>query len=487
MSERTKRRNAAPERSAQHQAALAYAARGWRVFPVYASTASGGCDCPRPSCKAQGKHPHIEDWQNVATSDATTISSWWEKWPNANIGIATGRESDLWVLDIDTVEGADHTLKLCGDEAWKDTLTAVTGRGRHLYFRYPLGQEVFNRTGVGPGLDVRGNGGYVIGPGSIHKSGRRYEWVDSSIPVASAPECLLELVTTRTIARSPGQRIPKGTRHDAFVRSAGSMRGTHGMGPQAIEATLLQEMAPLCASPMTADRRQDTYRIANDIGNLPMEVENPDTLPLDEYVATAIGENRIAYEGRRTWCSPFFHLVRKLKCRTEFAGKDAFYAAELLETSLVNIANGAAPVWEYHFGSLDSEPRMLFIETWDEVKVSENGNPLQDAYDEAKHRRLFPPEFSSERFSLFISVVGLLQLRSPGRSIAISVEAFASLLGCHRNTISTYLKYAQRLNLLALAKQSSYEKRLAAEYHFHIDQWDLHSGNYLGPRLEQSH
>ena len=130
-----------------------------------------------------------------------------------------------------------------------------------------------------------------------------------------------------------------------------------------------------------------------------------------------------------------------------------------------------------HFYSPTSGGR---AETWDEVKLSENDDPLLDAYDEARKRPLFPPESVSHGFSLFISVVGHLQRRFPGRPETISVAAFGRLLGCHRNTISLYKKHAKKLNLLTLKKQPSYEEGVASEYHFPIDQWDWHSGHYLG-------
>jgi len=475
--------NGIPKPSLQRERALEYAAKGLRVFPVYEPISNDQCSCRRkPSCDDIGKHPRNRNGFKGASSDRAKVLDWWLRWPRANIGIATGRESGIWVLDFDGKEGAAFLRELCREhgEEWLETLTATTGRGRHLYFRYPANREIGNRTGVRPGLDVRGKGGYVIAPGSIHEFGSRYEWVDPNAPIAAAPEWLLELVTTKTPRRSPGQTIPKGTRHDAFLHSAGYLRGHLGMEPAAIEATLLREKAPLCASPMTADRRKDTRRIANDIGKLPTKVDSADVLPLDDFVAVAIEKNKAAYEHREKWHSPFFYFAKRLKSRTEFAGKDALSAAKLLDAVLTKSSSEGVDHWEHHFGNLHvDDPRSSFIAVWDVPKLTETDSPLQDAYDEAIKRPLFPSEDISPGYSQFISVVGHRQRATPGVPIPISGEAFGGLLGYHHTTISDYLSIARRFNLLTWEKQSSYTKGRASEYLFRLDQWDWDSGHQL--------
>lgn len=156
--------------------ALDHAAKGFHIFPV------------RPN----GKKPAIEDWPAKATVDLETIEEWWRRRPEANIGIAT---ADLLVVDID--DKADR----CGSLSWlelglehggaPDTLTARTASGgRHLFFRPPW--PVPNSAGrLGEGLDVRGDGGYVVAPGSTIE-GRVYEW-ETVAEIADAPQWLLDL------------------------------------------------------------------------------------------------------------------------------------------------------------------------------------------------------------------------------------------------------------------------------------------------------
>ncbi len=156
-------------------AGLAYAARGWLVFPCYEARGAG-CTCSDPKCDAQGKHPRIK-WRMGASRDPNKIRGWWRKWPSANIAIATGAASGIWVLDVDTDKAGDETLTtLIGNHRIPTTMIVNTGGGGwHYYFTWPAdGRVIGNRIEIGKGLDARGEGGYVVAPPSNHKSGRLY-------------------------------------------------------------------------------------------------------------------------------------------------------------------------------------------------------------------------------------------------------------------------------------------------------------------------
>ncbi len=181
---------------------LSYAARGWAVFPVFTIDASGQCDCYGSTKKCTpGKHPRTKNGLNDATCDPTIISHWWERWPNANVGLATGAASRLVVLDVDPGHGGDETLtdlELLHGKLPQTVEVLTGGGGRHVYFRWP-GRAVPNSAGkIGPGLDVRGDGGYVVVPPSLHQSGQRYQWEISSDPsdveLAEIPAWLLQLM-----------------------------------------------------------------------------------------------------------------------------------------------------------------------------------------------------------------------------------------------------------------------------------------------------
>lgn len=169
--------------------ALQYAGRGWRIFPCH-TTISGVCSCGEPCSKNAGKHPRIKAWQKAATTDQEQILAWWTKWPDANIGVATG--SGLVVTDLDgLIEIAKMTALAEPHGGLPETLVAATARGFHIYLKgdWPTTKKVPTAPGekTADGLLVRGTGGYVIAPPSFHASGTRYLWA-KEVPIASMPQ-----------------------------------------------------------------------------------------------------------------------------------------------------------------------------------------------------------------------------------------------------------------------------------------------------------
>jgi Bifunctional DNA primase/polymerase, N-terminal len=123
-----------------------------------------------------------------AATDPALVTTWWTQLPEANIGIATGRNSNLVVLDIDGAKGEAFLAFVEAKHGpLPPTLEVKTGKGRHLYFRYPDNvAKVKSVAHKETGLDVRADGGYVVGPPSIHASGHRY------VVVPNAPDDLPE-------------------------------------------------------------------------------------------------------------------------------------------------------------------------------------------------------------------------------------------------------------------------------------------------------
>ncbi len=150
--------------------AIKLAERGFRILPVSGPAMPGS---------SPGKRPLISKWQQDATTDPDQIRGWFARWPHANIGIATGRESGIFVLDVDPKHDGLTSLDALRKEIdLPPTLTVRTGSGGlHLYYRYPEGTLIKNMTSsLGAGLDIRGEGGQVVAPPSLHVSGKRYEW-----------------------------------------------------------------------------------------------------------------------------------------------------------------------------------------------------------------------------------------------------------------------------------------------------------------------
>lgn len=221
----------------QKEAALRWAAQGRAVFPLWWRYEDGRCACGLPLCGSPGKHPRISKGFHVATTDKKQIRAWWTRWPHANIGMATGRPSGLVVLDVDEDVGIKSMNKI--DEPVPDTYTVVTqGGGLHLYFKAP-DHEVRGRIRFLPGLDLRGDGGYVVVPPSPG-----YE-VAFDAPVADYDwlHKLLRSTVFSRIARSKGplkipKRIPEGQRHHVLFRYACRLRQAGQEEEEILEAVL---------------------------------------------------------------------------------------------------------------------------------------------------------------------------------------------------------------------------------------------------------
>jgi Bifunctional DNA primase/polymerase, N-terminal/Primase C terminal 1 (PriCT-1) len=198
-----------PEPEQLRQAAIYYARKGIPVFPVH-GTVEGVCTCrAKDGCTRPGKHPRTRHGFKDATTDANKVAEWWEKWPHANIGIPTGKASGLLVLDVDfsprAAAPAWYVLAL--KHGFPATCIVRTGSdGRHMYFRYPKRRVIPNSTGkLGAGLDVRGEGGYVIAPPS-ETTGTYQPLVRK--PISDAPNWLLEALTdkSRTAENKSGNK-----------------------------------------------------------------------------------------------------------------------------------------------------------------------------------------------------------------------------------------------------------------------------------------
>jgi len=232
------------------RAALSYAARGWSVIPA----------------EPRGKRP-IVAWQDFQQRIATgeEIAAWFRRWPRANVAIVTGAVSRLVVLDIDPRHDGSASLEdlAHAQEPLLRTLEALTGGGgRHLYFTHP-GGVVRNRVGLAPGIDLRGDGGCVVAPPSVHPSGRRYAWVegrgpDDALP-APMPRWLDERV--RADARHPGhpaahwrelarRGVRQGERNAAIASFAGHLLW-RGVDPDVVRELLLAWNRSRCDPPLS--------------------------------------------------------------------------------------------------------------------------------------------------------------------------------------------------------------------------------------------
>ncbi len=288
------------------QEALDLAEKGFRVFPVYEPTEKG-CSCKQgESCTNAGKHPRILEWQKAATTNDEQIINWWDKWKGANIGIATGKASNLIVLDADTGKGGDDSLlELFENTGLPETLAAQTGNGFHLFFESVEELTIKNSVQeLGYGLDIRGENGFVVAAPSLHRNGNRYSWMNEANP-CSLPEHLKEKLidienqrTTQNIAssdskqltatdinKSPKKKIPlliyehtdKGIGNDGMGNARNgtlckigcSMRGK-GASLSEISKTLHEVNMRRCVPPMNS---WEVEKIAQSVMRYPSEQE----------------------------------------------------------------------------------------------------------------------------------------------------------------------------------------------------------------------
>ncbi|WP_280453106.1 bifunctional DNA primase/polymerase [Nocardia cyriacigeorgica] len=230
-------------------AALAHAAQGFSVFPLH----------------PQSKRPVITRWEQHATRDPARIRTWWRRRPTDNIAIACG-PSRLHVLDLDTrhhtpvpntaptaVEGQQTLARLAADHRRPlpvPTYTVITpSGGMHLYYAAPAEPVLRNSCGrLGPRIDSRGHGGYVVAAGSTLPHGR-YRVVDDRIPIP-LPGWLAQLLTDSPAPAAAPSALEVIWHPDAYVRAA-----------------LINQAARIRAA-RTGTRHRTILRAANSLGRL---------------------------------------------------------------------------------------------------------------------------------------------------------------------------------------------------------------------------
>ncbi|QDU20736.1 DUF3987 domain-containing protein [Urbifossiella limnaea] len=213
-------------------AALDYAARGWPVLALH-NPVDGGCSCRKSDCAQAGKHPRTAHGVKDASTDAATIRGWWVKWPDANVGVATGAAAGILMVGPDGDAGLADLARL-NDEHGP---VPPTRRGRsgsggaHLIFNWPAdGVPLTNRKNHrGLKIDVRGEGGYFVAPPSVNATGA-YAWTDTRDP-ADAPAWLLAWVrgTSLKLTATAGPGAEERAR--AYLKKCdGAVSGQDGHG-----------------------------------------------------------------------------------------------------------------------------------------------------------------------------------------------------------------------------------------------------------------
>jgi Bifunctional DNA primase/polymerase, N-terminal len=244
------------------EAALGYATRGIPVLPLHfplprrsglqpvasdhPPTLATGCSCRDPSCGQVAKHPLgslVPHGVKDATTNRARVLAWWTRYPQANIGLATGHTFDVLDVDGPAGEAAIRTLAAAHGLESSGPLVRTGGGGWHFYLA-PTGLGNVHPVGLAH-VDWRGRGGYVVAPPSRHASGRPYQWIpgrELDTPPGQVPAVLLERLQPRQRQRPTGPvQLP----------AVGD-----GAGGRYARTALAEELARVAAAPVGHRNRQ---------------------------------------------------------------------------------------------------------------------------------------------------------------------------------------------------------------------------------------
>lgn len=246
--------------------AVRYIRLGWPVIPLWPHDARGTPTLREPNGELLGKValgrlvPH---GSKDATLNESDIRAWWTEYPNANIGLATGHR--FFAVDVDIKKDGDQTWDMLRSQHGRlpETIEGVTGTGgRHILYALPDFPVQNSASKLGPGLDVRGVGGYIVAAPSIHpETNRPYEW-DGILEIeqqriAPAPPWLLRLIREGEQRKGrtrldTGDPIPEGMRNDRLFRIGSRLR-RFGFSSEELLAALAVVNRERCKPPLSGD------------------------------------------------------------------------------------------------------------------------------------------------------------------------------------------------------------------------------------------
>lgn len=388
------------------QWALLYAKFGWHVFPIF-EMRGGKCACGgRPRCKP-GKHPRTDHGHLDATTDPKKIKEWWDQWPNANIGIATGEVSGLLVIDVDPRNLKPQTLPDLSRKVGpmpECPMVDTGGGGWHNYFNHPTARTTGSRTGIAPGIDIKANGGYVIAPPSNHASGGVYVW-------RIAPE----RVALPDLSQAWLDLIDRAACYTEYPEDPGIPTKAHeGLG---------------------GGRAPNDWQRAIQM-----------TLPTGPGMRHA----------------RLFDLVRMLKAMPEHADRPA----RDLECIVQEWHRQALP----YIGTKDYDTTWFdFTYAWAEVKFPWGTTPMTIIFEQVKGQP-YPPEadhYKDERLKMLVALCRAMQRHQGDKPFYLSTHDAGQLLGVQPMQVWRWMEGQLRADkVVHRVKKGDFRKKLASEYRY---------------------
>jgi Bifunctional DNA primase/polymerase, N-terminal len=272
--------------------ALRYASMGWPVLPLHWPTAEG-CSCGDRACNAIGKHPLLKHGLYEASTSGRVIRRWADRWPEANVGIRTGLRSGLLVLDVDGEAGRESFRLLEERHGRLGTYGVRTGSGFHLYFEHrgsPLGNSVGR---FAPGIDVRGENGYVVAPPSVHASGVGYVGFREPEDLLALPAWVENLLRPRRRAEAAFRTRPRGARSCREGQVREPRAAAYGIAAAMREAAIV-------AGTAEGERNDALNRAAFKLGRLVVQEYLAEVYVRDELLAAAAACGLDEHEAERT-------------------------------------------------------------------------------------------------------------------------------------------------------------------------------------------
>lgn len=259
------------------------------------------------------KTPAVK-WADIATDEENMLVGWFENSPESNVGIACGKRSGVVVLDIDAGHGGYESIEALQEKYGRLPMTATAktgGGGEHLFFKHP-GVEIHNSAGkLGSGLDIRGDGGYVVAAPSVHPNGNSYEWViPPEVGFADMPVWMIEALKSAPAKQIPvvgNGQIANGSRNQTLAVMAGSMR-RKSFDEDAIFVALKSHNDKYCVPPLSDG---EVLQIAKSIGryepSAPPIVKEPPRITSVSDIIDEIATEAQAREAdpKKVWGIPY--------------------------------------------------------------------------------------------------------------------------------------------------------------------------------------
>ena len=268
----------------QLDSAIFFAENQVPVVPLY-GTKNGQCNCTKGSqCRSPGKHPMTKHGFKDASAEIDQIEDWWMEAPGANLGLLTGNTTGIVVLDVDPRHGGDQSCQALQEEfgPLPRTLRVKTGGGgEHYYFQHP-GREIRNIADIRPGLDIRGDGGYIVAPPSVHASQNPYKWDGETAQVAPLPRWLFTLLTEQKKNKNSPQStrdrgsMNEGSRNTSLLSIGGTLVAK-GLPIEQIASSLESLNQTLCKPPLESKEVQSIVASLSKYQEIPWE--EPRKLP----------------------------------------------------------------------------------------------------------------------------------------------------------------------------------------------------------------